>query len=197
MHYPLNLTFKVLAIAPQLTIRDADGATILYVRQKMLRFKEQVEVFSDDSQQQKLFTIDADRIIDWSARYNFAYAETGQPLGAVKRRGMRSLWKVHYDLFETEETPDLSIREENPWIKVLDSVFGELPFVGALTGYVFNPTFAVLDGSGTAHFRITKRPSFLETNFKIEQLTDAQDSSTEWRVLLGLLMMVLLERRRG
>lgn len=98
MNYPVTFRFKLIALAPQIYVTDADGKTICYVKQKLFRFKEKVEVFTDDSMRQLLATIEADRIIDWSARYTFR-GPNGEMLGAVGRRGLKSLWRAHYDVF--------------------------------------------------------------------------------------------------
>jgi uncharacterized protein YxjI len=49
MKYPLDLRFTIFSLSQQITVRDADGQSILFVKQKMFRFKEKIEVFSDDS----------------------------------------------------------------------------------------------------------------------------------------------------
>ena len=72
MQFPLSLSFKILALAPQVYVRDASGVVQMYVRQKLMKLKEAVTVFADESQTTPLYTINADRVIDWSARYNIA-----------------------------------------------------------------------------------------------------------------------------
>ena len=67
MNYPLQMRFKILALAPQIHVTDSTGATVCYVRQKMFRLKENVSVFRDETQKTLLCEIKADRIIDWSA----------------------------------------------------------------------------------------------------------------------------------
>ncbi len=86
MQYPLNMRFKFFSLSQQITVCDATGQSILFVKQKMLRLKEKVEVFSDSSLSKKLFEINADRIIDFSANYRFTAAD-GTPWGAVRRHG--------------------------------------------------------------------------------------------------------------
>jgi hypothetical protein len=78
MNHPLTMTFRILALAPQVHVRDATGATVCYVRQKLLRLKEHVEVFADESQSRLLYEIRADRMIDFSATYRFAAAAGGR-----------------------------------------------------------------------------------------------------------------------
>ncbi len=198
MEYPLQLTFKVFALAPQLTIRDAKQAPVLYVRQKLMKFKEEVAVYLDDSKTDHLFNINADRVIDFSARYRFKHNESSQSLGSIKRHGFRSMWKVYYEIFaEDENTPLLTIREESAWTVFFDGLFSEIPIIGALSGYVFNPKFNVLDSEGKSLVRVTKKPSFFETKFTIEKLDETLTGEAEWRILLSILMMSLLERSRG
>jgi len=195
MKFPLQLTFKIIALAPQLKVTDADGATVCYVRQKIFKLKERVEVFTDESRTHKLCDIAADRIIDFSAKYVFEDPATG-PFGAVRRKGMRSIWKAHYEILD-HETPEMAIHEENAWVKVMDSFFSEIPILGAFGGYFFNPSYLVsrLD-NGQELVRIQKQPAFWEGRFTLEQLTDF-DEGDELRVVLSVLMMILLERGRG
>ena len=93
--YPLKVSFKIIAIAPQLTITDATGRSLIYVKQKLFKFKEKVEIFSDSTKTTKLGTIQAHKVIDWSARYFFDGPD-GSEIGSVSRKGMRSLWKASY-----------------------------------------------------------------------------------------------------
>ena len=97
--YPLTLSFKIVALAPQLSITDANGNLVAYVKQKLFKLKEAVTVFADERQTQSLFTMNADRNLDFSARYNFATAQ-GNAIGSVKRRGMKSIWSAHYEIMD-------------------------------------------------------------------------------------------------
>jgi hypothetical protein len=55
--YPLSVSFKIVALAPQLSVRDANGNLIAYVRQKLFKLKEAVTVYSDEGQTQPVFAI--------------------------------------------------------------------------------------------------------------------------------------------
>lgn len=194
MQYPLNLSFKIVALAPQLSVTDANGTLLFYVKQKLFKLKEAVTVFADAEQTRPVYTINADRVIDFSARYNIASID-GQRLGSIKRQGMRSIWKAHYDILDGE-TPVLTIKEANPWIKVLDALLGEVPVVGMFTGYLLHPAFLVSRPDGTLLLRAEKQPAFFEGKFKIEKHAELQERE-EMLALLGLKMMLLLERSRG
>ena len=194
MNYPLQLSFKILALARQLSVIDATGRLVFYVKQKAFKLKESVTVFADAEQTQPLYTISADRVLDFSARYHFA-DQRGAALGSIKRQGMKSLWRSRYDIMDGEAVV-MTIQEANPWSKVFDSLLGELPIVGIFTGYLFHPSYNVLRPDGAAVMRLTKEPAFFEGKFKVEKLAPLNDRE-DILVLLSLVMMVLLERSRG
>mgnify|MGYP001357086286 CR=1 FL=1 len=133
MNYPLQLSFKIMALAPQISVTDAHGQLIFYVKQNLFTLKESVTVFADAEQTAPLYTIQADRIIDFSARYHFVDAQ-GDTIGAVQRQGMRSLWKARYEVLDGEQVV-MTIREKNPWVKVLDGLLGQIPIVSLFSGY--------------------------------------------------------------
>jgi hypothetical protein len=194
------MNFKILAIAPQIFVRDATGAEIMYVKQKLFKLKEAINIFSDQSQTNQLYSIKADRIIDFSARYNFSNSQNLN-IGAVKRKGMRSLWKASYDILEGDMVK-FQIQEENAFVKLMDGLFSEIPIVGMFSGYVFNPVYLVSrstgsNGVGPTVMRLAKQPSFLESGFTIEKIDPGLSPQEEEQILLSLMMMVLLERSRG
>lgn len=194
MNYPLQLTFKMFALTRQVSVTDAQGNLIFYVKQKAFKFKDAVNIFADEQQTQQLYQINADKVMDFSARFYFT-DRNGQQLGSVKRQGMKSLWKARYDIFAGESQVML-ISEENPWTKVFDALFAEIPIVGMFTGYVFNPTYQVAHTNGAVLMRLVKQASFFGRSFSIEKQAEMPPEE-ETRALLSLLMMVLLERRRG
>jgi hypothetical protein len=194
MQYPLSLSFKILAISPQITIRDAAGQLRMYVKQKAFKLKEAVTVFADEQQTRPLYHMNADRVIDFRARYHFTDANN-QYLGSIKRQGARSLWRARYDI-EFNDQVVATLQEENPWTKVADALFSEIPVLGMFTGYVFNPAYSVTTADGRVVMRLVKEPAFLEGKFRIEETLDIPEAD-EVRIILGMLMMLLLERRRG
>ncbi len=195
MNYPLDLSFKILAIAKQVFVHDASGKLVFYVKQKAFKLKEAITVFADEGQTQPLYHINADRVFDFSARYNFSDARNNATLGSIKRDGMRSIWKARYNVLAGEAS-EFSISEENAWVKVIDALVGEIPVVGIFSGYFFNPSYLVTRADGVPVMRLTKQPALLEGKFRMEKLAELRPDE-ENRVVLGLLMMTLLERMRG
>lgn len=194
--YPLSLSFKIMALASQATVTDANGKTLLYTKQKMFKFREHVELFTDKTRSTHLADIRTRKIIDWSARYVSTDAK-GQEIGSVGRKGWRSMWRAHYEVFNPgDETSDFSIREENPGAKIMDSLLGEIPIVGMATGYLFHPKYLATRSSGEPAMRLEKKPAFFEGKFSIEKLSGLTPRE-ELNLILSFMMLVMLERKRG
>lgn len=195
MDYPLTLTFKLVALHPQVAVTDASGALVLYVKQKAFRLREDVAVFADREQRLPLYRLQADRVIDLRAAYHITDAQ-GAPFGAVRAEGLRSLWRSRYTVLDTQGAPTLHIREDNPWVKVVDAFLGDIPVLGLLSGYLFHPSYTVTEEDGTPKLRLVKQPSLLERVFRLERLAGLS-AEDEARAVLSLLMMLMLERQRG
>lgn len=194
MQYPVNFTFKIMAIAPQIMVTDASGTMRYYVKQKLFKLKEAVNVFRDKSQSEKLFSIQADRILDFNAKYQITGTD-GAEVGSLRRQGMKSIWRTHYDIYDGE-THALTIREENPWKRVLEAVHSDIPVIGFIAVLLLNPAYIISRTDGTKLFKLTKKPAFFEGKFELTQLGQSTDDE-ERKSLLSLMMMMLLERSRG
>lgn len=194
-NFPLSLTFKIATIANDFIVKDANGTTISYVKQKMFKLIEDVTVFNDESQAAVLYNIKANKWIDFSATYLFTNG-AGVEIGRVARKGWSSFWKTRYEVYDEKQQQDLMIEEENGWIKLLNALFSQIPIIGILTGYVFNPSYAVTRPDGTIVAQLKKEASFFGRKFTVNKIAEFEIGEEE-RIVLSLMMMILLERRKG
>ncbi len=195
LKFPLHFTFKITTLSNDFTAFDANGNMIAYIRQKMLRLKEEVQVFSDQSKSELNYIIRANRWLDFTATYAFSNA-SGHEIGYIARKGWRSIWKAHYEILNRDKQPDFLIREANPWAKIFDSMLGEIPLLSILSGYLFHPAYIVSNSENIQVIQLKKLPSFWGRKFTVEKLQNINPMEEE-RILLGLMMLILLERQRG
>ncbi len=195
LKFPIKLVFNISTLSNDFTAKDVDGTTIAYVKQKMFKLKEAIDVF--DNEQKKLvnYRIKSDKWIDFSAAYSFTNA-TGTEIGKIARKGWASIWKAQYDLIDQHQQLQYKVSEENAWVKVLDHFLGRIPILSIFTGYLFNPSYIVTTAKGEIVARLKKEPSFFGRKFEISKLQDI-DIDDQERIILGLMMMILLERNRG
>ena len=195
LQFPLNFRFKISTLANDFTATDANGKVVAYVKQKMFKLKEDIVIYSDESQTKTHYRIKADRWLDFSAAYTF-YDANENTIGKVVRKGWRSLWNTKYELIDQFEKAQYNIREEKAWVKVMDGIFGEIPLVGMLSDYFFNPTYLLKNRKDEVIVKLKKQPSFWGREFLVEKVGTI-DNDDDDRIILGLIMMILLERRRG
>ncbi|MFL2832103.1 MAG: hypothetical protein ACJ0BK_00610 [Coraliomargaritaceae bacterium] len=197
MKYPLSLKRKIISVAPNFYVADSDKEPVFYVEQKLLKLKEHIEVFTDDTKEKKLCDIKATKVIDWSSGYNFT-DEQGNFFGGIRRKGLKSLWKARYEIYSgnADGAAEFNVSEESVLIRILDGIIGGIPIIGYFTGYIANPTYIVNDSSGNAVMRLRKKPALWEGKFSIESLSELSDAQ-QIQILVGLLMMVILEKNRG
>jgi uncharacterized protein YxjI len=195
MIYPLTVRFKVVALARQFSVEDNSGRLLMYVKQKAFKLREAITVFADEAQTRPLYRINADRIIDWSARYTIT-AQDGVEVGAIQQQGMRSIWRTRYDIYRGDRIV-FEVREENPWAKVGDSFLGEIPILGFFAGYLFHPKYLISTPAGEPVLRATKQPAFFEGRFTIDRLERPLDAEDERLLVIGAVTTVLLEKNRG
>ncbi len=196
LNYPLDFKFKISTLSSDFNITDKNGKYVAYVRQKMFKLKEDVIIFENDSKTNELFRIQANKWIDFNASYNITSVQDGTSFGRLARKGMRSIWKAKYDIIDNQDQLKYSISEDNGWIKVFDSLVGEIPIIGMFTGYFLNPSYSVKDKNEKVLFTLKKMPSLIGRRFQLDRLVDIPDED-ESLIVLSYLMMVLLERSRG
>jgi uncharacterized protein YxjI len=200
MEFPIRIQFKLLALAPQLWVHDARGQPLGYVKQKLLKLKESVTVFADDSQTKAIYTIGANRVLDFNARYTIANA-AGQTVGSVDRSVWRSMKAFFTNsithTINLDDQPVFTVKDEKPFRVMANALVGQIPVVNIITGYFLNPTYTMRrEGTGEEVLRLVKQPSFWESAFTVEKVGNITPREQE-AALLSLMMIVLLERARG
>ncbi len=196
IQYPLQLKFKIGTLANDFEITDATGFQVGYVRQKMFKFVEEIQVFNDSSKTELFYTIKANKWIDFSAAYIFTNAN-GENVGRVARKGWASIWRTRYNIYDGAGTQIYHIRERNAWVKVWDALFSEIPILGILTGYVFNPKYDIQTLGNETVATLQKNASFFGRSFTLSKEGETVGDAQEENLALSAMMMILLERRRG
>ena len=89
-----NRTFRVF---------DAGGQLIAYVRHPLMRMREQFQIFGEEAMQQPVATIQARQIIAINRIYDVTDALTGQWIGTLRSRGLKSMVRDTWELLDQGE----------------------------------------------------------------------------------------------
>lgn len=111
---------KVLTLfAPKFHIYDIFGNLVAYVEQKAFKLKEDITVFADEEKQQSLLRIRARQIIDFSAAYDVVDTSTQQTVGALRRKGLKSLLRDEWLLLDPTERQIGLLQEDSQLLAML------------------------------------------------------------------------------
>ena len=195
LNFPLHFSFKVLTPSNDFSVFDAQNREVAYTRQKIFKIKEAIQVYQNSSRQNLLYTINADRIIDFNAAYTFRDA-ANNVVGATKRSGMKSLWKTQYHTSDAAGQTVFTLHEENPMIALFNGLLESIPVISILSGYLLNPSYAIDDAQGRTVFRLRKLPSLFERKFSLEKVGEATPGQ-EQLALLSVMLLMLMDGRDG
>ncbi|WP_156308470.1 LURP-one-related/scramblase family protein [Sphingobacterium endophyticum] len=194
LQYPLHFKFRITSLANDFSATDAIGNSIYYVREKIFTWRDHIMVYRDESKAELIYELRSNKLIDFQQTFTIS-DNSGRVVGKVRRKSIKSLWRSTFNLMDAEDRLDHTIKEKNPWVKLWDGLFGELPIVGMLSGYFFNPSYILRNDLDEPMFEIIKEPSFFGRKFKVNKLTDKEVDDE--RFVLSLMLMVLMERSNG
>jgi uncharacterized protein YxjI len=92
---------------------DENGILLLYSKQKAFKLKEDFRIYTDERQVEELLTIKTPQILDIGATYNVQDATTGEPVGAIRRRGIKSIFKDEWIFLSNEATEIGKLKERS------------------------------------------------------------------------------------
>ena len=83
-------------------VYDENGNLLFYSKQKAFKLREDFRVYSDEHLMEELLTIKTPQIIDIGATYNVQDATTGEAIGAIRRKGLKSIIKDEWIFLSNE-----------------------------------------------------------------------------------------------
>jgi len=73
-----------------------------YSKQKALKLKEDIRVYSDESQSTELLSIKQKGILDFTGSFGIVDGQTGDSLGSMKRKGLKSMLVDSWFILDSE-----------------------------------------------------------------------------------------------
>ncbi|MBL8077282.1 MAG: hypothetical protein JNM55_04910 [Anaerolineales bacterium] len=91
---------QVFALTGKFRFFDPSGKLVLFSEQKMFKLREDIRVYSDESKTQEVLMIKARQIVDFSAAYDVVDSATGEKVGALRRKGLASLFRDEWEVLD-------------------------------------------------------------------------------------------------
>jgi len=99
-------------------VYDDKENLLFYSKQKAFKLREDFRVYLNEPQMKELLTIKTPQILDISATFNIEDATTGEIIGAIKRKGLKSIVKDEW-IFLSKEGQEIGKLTESSTVKAL------------------------------------------------------------------------------
>lgn len=111
---------KVLSVlGAKFHIYNANQELVMFSQMKAFKLKEDIRLYSDESMNEELLTIKARNIIDFSATYDVKDARTGEHIGSLRRKGLKSIFKDEWLILNAGEAEIGKIKEDRKLLAFL------------------------------------------------------------------------------
>ena len=99
-------------------IYDPMGNLAIFASMKAFKLKEDITLYPDESKSFELLSIKARNIIDFSSAYDVFDPATGEKLGTLKRKGLKSMLKDEWIIMDAMDN-DIGVIQEDSWALAL------------------------------------------------------------------------------
>jgi uncharacterized protein YxjI len=155
-----------------------DGQLIMYIQHPLLKLREEFMVYADEAKTRPLLRVKSRQVIAINFSYDVSDAQTGELLGSVQKRGVRSLVRDTFKIFDASGI-EIGHAEEQ----------------GAA---LLRRLFPILT-SKHAIFVGGQQVAFIRQRFRIftkEFTVDTQPSSVDPRFVLAVALLALIAEAR-
>jgi len=104
---------KVLTVGNKYWIEDPAGNLLGFCKQKILKLKEDIRIYSDDSMSDEVFNIKQEQIFDAWGTFSITDSKTNQPLGYIKRGFLSEYGRDAWELQNVNRQPIGRIFEQS------------------------------------------------------------------------------------
>ena len=119
---------KIFSLAPCFYVQDELGNALAFLRKKVFTWKDDIRLFTDESQSMELLRIKARKIIDWGAAFDVTDSINNQKVGVLKRQGWKSVLRKQWIIMDALDQEIGRIREDSATLAfVRRFIFALLP----------------------------------------------------------------------
>ncbi len=171
---------KILGEQFHIYTDDNEDVLIGYSKQKALKIKEDIRVFSDESESNQILNIKQRNYIDLYGKFDFTDPNTGESLGGIRRNMGKSFFRDSYSIFGPDDQVYGEIKEDSLMNAMIRKyvIFASLAF----------PQVFSMDVQGQSSIIFTQK-----INPIIQKLTIQipAENQLDRRVILGAAMVII------
>lgn len=110
---------KVFSFTPKFYFCDQNGSVLAFLRKKVFTLKDEIRVFTDETQSFELLRIKGRQIIDFGAAFDVTDSINNERVGTLKRRGWKSLMRKEWIILDAREKEIGRFKEDSLMLAML------------------------------------------------------------------------------
>jgi len=111
---------KILTIfGAKFHVYNTMGKLILFSKQKAFKLKEDIRIFTDESMSAERLVIKARQIVDFSAAYDVVDQAENRKIGALRRKGWKSIVRDSWEFLGQDDQPIAVLAEDSMFLSLL------------------------------------------------------------------------------
>lgn len=169
-------------------VYDSAGNVVLYSKMKAFKLREDIRLYTGEDMSQEVLTIQARSVIDFGATYDVMDAAQRVKVGALRRKGMKSMVRDEWLILDPNDQEIGMIQEENAGLALLRR------FVEA-AAFLFPQKYLVtMGGRPVAQFKQTFNPIVYKLHVNI--FAEGAASLDRRLALAAAIMMAAVEGKQ-
>ena len=117
-HYRIRRKFLSF-VHKDFFVLGPSGEIVLWGRKKGFRLKEDIRLFDDPAMQREVLSIQARHAIDFAATYDVWDSQSRLKIGALRRKGFRSILRDEWELLGPDEASIGVMQEDSQGMALL------------------------------------------------------------------------------
>lgn len=159
-------------------IFNPQGELVFFANMKAFKLREDIRLYNGEDMQQEVLTINARQILDISAVYDVVDPTSGQKVGALKRKGLKSVIRDEWLVMDANDR-EIGLIQEDSTAKALLRRF--------LTNLIPQSFHATINGAHVATLKQNFNPFVLKIT-----LDFSRDFNRSLDRRLGIAAAILL-----
>ncbi len=124
-------------------VYDSNGNLVFYGKQAAFKLKEDFRIYADEQMSQELLAIKTPKILDISATYHITDSQTKEAVGALKRKGLKSIFFDEWQILSTDGKEIGKLSEKSWALALLSRWIKLIPQSYVITGAGGNQVAAI------------------------------------------------------
>lgn len=104
-----------------------EGELAFFVKQKAFKIREQITVFADEAMSDPRLAVQARQRLDVSATYDVTEVASDEKVGALRRKGLKSIFMDEWSILDNDDNVIGTIKESSALMAILSRIVKLIP----------------------------------------------------------------------